>query len=177
MSGPVAALAGVFAQLSLLAFGGGNAVLPEMQRQVVEVHRWMTAQDFAALYALAQAAPGPNMLVATLIGWQVAGLAGALVATFGLTFPSCLLTLAVSHAWYRFRDAPWRRAVQAGLLPVTAGLIMAGAMLLCQTTSTGWRPALLTAVATALFLGTRVHPLLVLAAAALLGVSGLLGGA
>ena len=177
MSGTVAALAGVFAQLSLMAFGGGNAVLPEMQRQVVEVHRWMTAQDFAALYALAQAAPGPNMLVSTLIGWQVAGLAGALVATFGLTFPSCLLTLAVSHAWYRFRDAPWRRAVQAGLLPVTVGLIMAGAVLLCQTTSTGWRPALLTAVATGLFLGTRVHPLLVLAAAALLGVSGLLGGA
>jgi chromate transporter len=177
MNGTVAALAAVFAQLSLLAFGGGNAVLPEMQRQVVEVHRWMTAQDFAALYALAQAAPGPNMLVSTLIGWQVAGLAGALVATFGLTLPSCALTLAVSHAWYRFRDAPWRRAVQAGILPVTVGLIMAGAVLLCQTTSTGWRPALLTAVATALFLGTRVHPLLVLAAAALLGVSGVLGGA
>jgi chromate transporter len=173
MNGTVAALAAVFAQLSLLAFGGGNAVLPEMQRQVVEVHRWMTAQDFAAL----QAAPGPNMLVSTLIGWQVAGLAGALVATFGLTLPSCALTLAVSHAWYRFRDAPWRRAVQAGILPVTVGLIMAGAVLLCQTTSTGWRPALLTAVATALFLGTRVHPLLVLAAAALLGVSGVLGGA
>ena len=177
MSDTLVKLAAMFAQLSLLAFGGGNAILPEMQRQVVEVHRWMTAQDFAALYALAQAAPGPNMLVSTLIGWQVAGLAGALVATFGLTLPSCLLTIAVSSAWYRFRDTPWRRAVQAGLLPVTVGLITAGAVLLCQTTSTGWRPALLTAVATALFLGTRVHPLLVLAAAGLLGVSGLLGSA
>jgi chromate transporter len=176
MNGTIAALAGVFAQLSLLAFGGGNAVLPEMQRQVVEVHRWMSAQEFAALYALAQAAPGPNMLVSTLIGWQVAGLGGALAATFGLTMPSSLLTLAVSSAWYRFRDAPWRRAVQAGLLPVTVGLITAGAVLLCQTTSTGWRPALLTAVATALFLGTKVHPLLVLAAAGLLGVTGVLGG-
>jgi chromate transporter len=176
MSGPIGSLAVLFAQLSLMAFGGGNAVLPEMQRQVVEVHHWMTAQDFAALYALAQAAPGPNMLVSTLIGWQVAGLAGALVATFGLTLPSCLLTMAVSHAWFRFRDAPWRRAVQAGLLPVTAGLITAGAVLLCQTTSTGWRPALLTAVATALFVGTKVHPLLVLVGATVLGITGLLGG-
>jgi chromate transporter len=174
MTGTVAALLAVFAQLSLLAFGGGNAVLPEMQRQVVEVHRWMTAQDFAALYALAQAAPGPNMLVSTLIGWRVAGVAGVLAATFGMTLPSSLLTMAVSSAWYRFRDAPWRRAVQAGLLPITAGLITAGAVLLCRTTSTGWRPALLTAVATWLFLGTRLHPLLVLAAAALLGVSGVL---
>jgi chromate transporter len=176
VSGALPALAALFAQLSLLAFGGGNAVLPEMQRQVVEVHRWMSAADFAALYALAQAAPGPNMLVSTLIGWQVAGLAGALVATLGLTLPSCALTIAVSHAWFRFRDAPWRRAVQAGILPVTVGLIMAGAVLLCQTTSTGWRPALLTAVATALFLGNRVHPLLVLAGAGALGVSGVLGG-
>ena len=59
----LANLAAVFAQLSLLAFGGTNSVLPEMQRQVVEVHAWVTAQEFAALFALAQAAPGPNMLV------------------------------------------------------------------------------------------------------------------
>jgi chromate transporter len=173
-AGTVATLAVLFAQLSLLAFGGGNAVLPEMQRQVVEVHHWMTAQDFAALYALAQAAPGPNMLVSTLIGWHVAGLAGALAATFGLTLPSCALTMAVSTAWYRFRDAPWRRTVQAGLTPVTVGLITAGAALLCQTTSVNWRFGLLTAVATVLFIATRVHPLLVLAAAAALGAAGVL---
>ena len=176
MSGNVVTLAALFAQLSLLAFGGGNAVLPEMQRQVVEVHHWMTAHEFAQLYALAQAAPGPNMLVSTLIGWHVAGLAGALAATLGLTLPSCALTMAVASAWYRFRDAPWRRAVQAGLLPVTVGLIGAGALLLCRTTTTGWRTAALTAVATVLFVATRLHPLLVLAAAAALGAAGLLGG-
>ena len=175
-AGSAAALAAIFAQLSLLAFGGGNAVLPEMQRQVVEVHHWMTAPDFAALYALAQAAPGPNMLVSTLIGWHVAGLAGALAATFGLTLPSCALTMAVSSVWYRFRDAAWRRAVQAGLMPVTVGLIGAGAVLLCRTTTTGWPMAALTAVATLVFVATTINPLAVLAAAALLGALGLLGG-
>ena len=73
------ALALMYGQLSLLAFGGANAVIPEMQRQVVDVHHWMTAQDFAAMFALAQAAPGPNMMVVGLVGWRVAGVAGAVV--------------------------------------------------------------------------------------------------
>ena len=61
-------LAGVFAQLSVLAFGGGNAILPEMQHQVVNVHHWMTAEQFSSLFAMAQAAPGPNMMIIPLIG-------------------------------------------------------------------------------------------------------------
>lgn len=167
-------LAVVFAQLSLLAFGGGNSVLGEMQRQVVEVHPWMSAQEFAALYALAQAAPGPNMLVSTLVGWRVAGLAGALVATAGMCGPSSLLTFVTIGLWYRFRNRPWRATVQAGLVPVTAGLIMAGAALLVRTTSAAWGTGALTLVAVALFLFTRIHPLIVLAAAAVLGAVGVL---
>lgn len=165
-------LAAVFMQLSLLAFGGTNSVLPEMQRQVVEVHPWITAHEFAALFALAQAAPGPNMLVVTLIGWRVAALPGALVTTLGVAAPSSVLTFIAGHVWYRFRDARWRRAVQAGLMPVTAGLVMASGAMLTATTSVDWRTAAVTAVALAVFLLTRLHPLLVLAAAAGLGVLG-----
>ena len=168
------ALAGVFATLSLLAFGGTNSVIPEMQRQVVDVHGWLTAREFAALFALAQAAPGPNMLVVTLIGWRVAGLAGALSTTLSVSFPSSLLTFIAGHVWYRFRQAPWRNAVQAGLMPVTAGLLMAGAALLIRTTATDWGTGLVVAIATVLFVCTRVHPLLVLAAAAALGATGVL---
>ncbi len=75
------ALALIFAELSVLAFGGGNTILPEMQRQVVEVHGWMTAADFSALFALGQAAPGPNLMVVTLVGWHVAGGPGRCVVT------------------------------------------------------------------------------------------------
>jgi chromate transporter len=169
------ALAMVFGQLSLLAFGGGNSVLGEMQRQVVDVHPWMTAQEFASLFALAQAAPGPNMLVTTLVGWRVAGLAGALVATAGMCGPSSVLTFVSVGLWYRFRNAPWRATVQAGLVPVTAGLIMAGAALLLHTTSAAWGTGALTLVAVGLFLFTRIHPLIVLAVAAALGALGVLG--
>ena len=173
-AGTLASLALVFMQLSLLAFGGTNSVLPEMQRQVVDVHAWLTPQRFAALFALAQAAPGPNMLVVTLIGWQVAALPGALVATLSVALPSSVLTYLTHGLWHRFRDTRWRRLVQAGLMPVTAGLLMASAALLITTTSDAWGTAAITAAATVLFTATRLHPLLVLAAAAALGAGGVL---
>ncbi|HVZ06997.1 chromate transporter [Rhodopila sp.] len=168
-------LALVYGQLSLLAFGGANAVIPEMQRQVVEVHHWTTAREFASLYALAQAAPGPNMMVVSLVGWRVAGVIGAIVATVAITLPSSILTLLVAGLWFRFRDAPWRRAVQAGLQPVTAALIMASAVLLVGTVAIDVSATLVVLAATALFLRTKLHPLLILGGAAALGVAGLVG--
>ena len=168
-------LAMVYGQLSLLAFGGANAVIPEMQRQVVDVHHWMTPHEFAALYALAQAAPGPNMMVVSLVGWRVAGLWGALVTTGAVALPSSVLTLLVSGVWFRFKDAPWRKAIQAGLQPVTAGLIMASAALLIQTTVVDLSAAAVAVVAVGLFFFTRLHPLVILSGAAVAGAIGLVG--
>ncbi len=165
-------LALIHAQLSLVAVGGVAPVLPEMQRQVVEVHRWMSPSEFAALFALAQAAPGPNMLVVTLVGYHVAGWPGALAATLGMIGPSSLLTWAVANAWHRFRDRPWRTALQAGLVPVTVGLVAAGAALLAASTATSWPTAAITTAAAASVLLTRWHPLWLLGAGALLGALG-----
>jgi chromate transporter len=170
----VAELATVFGQLSLVSIGGINAVLPELKRQVVENHRWMSAADFAALYALAQAAPGPNMLVSTLIGWHVAGLAGALAATGALIAPCAVLTWIAAGVWHRFRDRPWRLVVQAGLMPVTAGLVVAAAIVLSMATAVSLGHAILTAVGAALLVTTRLHPLWLLAAGAALGAAGIL---
>ena len=174
--GTLLSLALAFMQLSLLAFGGANSVLPEMQRQVVDVHPWLTAQEFAALFALAQAAPGPNLLVVTLIGWRVAALPGALVATLAVAGPSSVLTFVTMRVWERFHGARWRRLLQAGLTPVTAGLIMASAALMIGTTATDWGSAAITLVATLIFLATRINPLLVLAVAAALGAAGAVSG-
>lgn len=168
------ALAGIFGELSLLAVGGGNTVLPEMQRQVVDVHRWMTGADFAALFALAQASPGPNMLVATLIGWRVAGIAGAIVATLGLIVPSSVLSYAVGDLWTRFRDRAWRKRVQAGISPVTVGLIMAAAIMLSEATSRSAADILCTLAVAIAATTTRLNPLWLLAAAGLLGAIGLI---
>ena len=168
-------LATVYAQLSLLAFGGANAVIPEMQRQVVDVHHWMGAHEFAAMYALAQAAPGPNMMVVSLVGWRVAGFWGALVTTGAVALPSSVLTFLVSGVWFRFKDADWRKALQAGLQPVTAGLIMASAALLIASTTVDWTAAAVTVVTAGLFLFTKLPPMLILGAAAAAGAIGLVG--
>jgi chromate transporter len=167
------ALAGIFGELSLLAVGGGNTVLPEMQRQVVAVHHWMTSADFGALFGLAQASPGPNMLVSTLIGWRVAGLAGAIVATLGMILPSSVLSYAVGDLWTRFRDRPWRRHVQAGISPVTVGLIMAAAILLIEATARTPGHVLCMLAVAAVATTTRFNPLWLLGAAAVLGAAGI----
>src|SRR6185437_6578527 len=86
-----------FAALSLVAIGGINAILPEIHRVVVDVESWMTSAEFADLFALAQLAPGPNAMVVALVGWKVAGLAGALVATVAACGPS---SVACYFAWH-----------------------------------------------------------------------------
>ncbi len=170
----LATLAAVFAGLSLLAVGGANALLPEMARQAA-AEGWVSAGEFAALFAVAQAAPGPNMLVVTLIGWRVAGLAGALTATLAFVVPAGLLTYVVAGLWHRFREAPWRERVQAGLTPVTVGLVLSAALLLCRASLHGPGTLLVAAGSAAALLATRLHPLWLLAAGGTLGAAGLLG--
>jgi len=172
MNQTLVTLALIFAQLSVIAFGGGNTTLPEMHRQVVDVHHWMTGADFAALYALAQAAPGPNMMVAPLIGWQVAGLAGMLVTTVAIFGPSSVLTIIALRLWRRFRDKPWRAAVQAGLVPISVGLVAASATVIARTVDHDWIFVAITAASTAVLLRFRVHPLWMLAMGAAVGWTG-----
>ncbi|MFT4172545.1 MAG: chromate transporter [Rhodocyclaceae bacterium] len=175
MSGTLIALALLFTQLSLLAFGGGNTILPEMHRQVVDVHHWMSATEFSALFALAQAAPGPNMMIVPLVGWHVAGWPGLLVSSLAKFGPSSIITMGVVHGWERFQDRPWRRTAQAALVPVTTGLVASSAWLIGTATNdtrvAGW---IVTLACAALAWRTRVHPLWLLAGGALVGASGIL---
>ncbi|MFM0321888.1 chromate transporter [Caballeronia glebae] len=172
MKNDLLSLAEIFSQLSLLAFGGGNSILPEMQRQVVQVHEWMSKADFSALFALAQAAPGPNMMVVTLIGWHVAGWPGVLVTSLAKFGPSSLITMAALHAWERFKEHPWRRFIQLGLVPITAGLVAASALLIAEASDETWVLALITALVALISYRTRLHPLWLLAAGALVGLTG-----
>ncbi|KIU51226.1 MULTISPECIES: chromate transporter [Bradyrhizobium] len=173
MSATLVTLALIFSQLSLLAFGGGNTILPEMQRQVVDIHHWMTAQEFGALFALAQAAPGPNMMVVPLVGWHVAGFSGVLVTSLAKFGPSSLVTGFALRLWERFKDRPWRKTVQAGLVPVTAGLVTASAIVITHASASSWGTILIAAGVAIATTTTRIHPLLALAAGAALGLTGI----
>src|SRR5262245_3355613 len=118
------ALALVFVPLSLFSIGGGTALLAEIDHQSVTVHGWTTQREFADLFAISRAAPGPGTMLSTLIGWKVAGLAGALTATLALYLPSSLLAYAVARLWGRWRGSLWHAAVERGLAPIAAGLIL-----------------------------------------------------
>lgn len=173
MTGRPLALIGHFGLLSLLAFGGATAVVPEMHRFTVDVHGWMTSAEFADLFALAQAAPGPNMMVVTLIGLQAAGVTGAVVATAAMCVPSCLLAFAVTRVMDRFRTSAWRIVLQAGLAPVTVGLVLGSGWVLTRAADHTVTAYVLTALTVVWTIATRLSPVWMLAVGAALGLAGL----
>ncbi|HEV2673405.1 MAG TPA: chromate transporter [Aliidongia sp.] len=162
-----------FVLLSLVAIGGANAVVPEMHRLAVEVEHWMTDRQFAELFALANAAPGPNVLMVCLIGFQAAGIAGAVVATLAMCGPSCLLTYFAVRRWEKSRNERLKKIVQRGLAPVTIGLIAASAFLLARAAVHDWLGAALTAGTFVLMTATRYNPLWLFGVAAVLGLLGI----
>jgi chromate transporter len=136
-----------------------------MQHQAVVVHGWMTQREFADLFAISRAAPGPGALLATLIGWQAAGWLGVLVVSLAFFLPSSLLVYATAHVWNRWRGSRLHSAVEAGLAPIALGLVLAGALAILQSADAGplaWAVAL--AVAACRIWRPHLHPL------ALLGV-------
>jgi len=174
MSSPLLDLATVFGQLGLVAIGGVMSALPDIQRQVVEVHNWMTATEFAGAFALTQAAPGPNVMVVALVGWHVAGLAGALVALGSLIGPPAVLAYIVASVWRRFSASNWVQDIQSSLNAVSVGLIAAGAALICLSAAQSPALDVIIVATVAVFMRTRVQPLWLLGAGALLGATGLI---
>ena len=170
---PLSQVAPQFLLLSVLAIGGVNAVTPEIQRQVVELRHWMNAREFAELFAVAQATPGPNMLIATVIGWRVAGIPGAVVATVCMCGPSSVIVYTVSRVWDRFRDRPWRKILQAGMAPVVVGLIGSSGYVLAKGAASDWRGVAVSAASAARVWKTRLNPLWALAGAAILALTGI----
>ena len=169
-------LATVFAKLSLMAVGGINPLLPEMHRLVVETYHWMTDAQFTTLFAITQGAPGPNVLVVAAIGWQVAGIPGAMVSLSAICLPSALLAGGVATLRDRVAEAPWARNIQQGLIPVTVGLVAASSLLLARGASeTATSPSISYLLAVSALLVTIRHnpnPLWLLAAGAILGLTG-----
>jgi chromate transporter len=159
--------------LWFVAIGGPSAILPDIHPYVVEVHHLMTSAQFAEIYTLAQVAPGPNAMYVTLIGWQLAGWAGAAATTLPLLVPASTLTLIVAHLSARYPNAPIGRAFRRGLTPITIGLMFASASILTRAANHDWRGYLITLITVALVLRASWNPLWLLAAGALAGIVGL----
>jgi chromate transporter len=159
-----------FCVLSIFSVGGLPSVMPEMQRYVVEVKGWMSPAEFMQAFAVGQAAPGPNMLIVSLIGWKVASLPGAIVALAALCGPAGVLAYGVADLWERFRGSRWQRAIQRAMVPLVVGFTVAGGYVLATPGGVpDWRLWLIAIASTAGTLATKINPLWLLAAGGVLG--------
>ncbi len=156
-------LAQLFGGLSLISVGGANVLFPSIRHAVVEQHGWLGASDFARLFALSQAAPGPNVMLASIVGWQMLGLAGLAVATLAILLPSSLLALMVGRVVQR-GDRAWLAVATAALVPLALGLMLASGIVAVGTSGGALVGDAIAAAAALVVLGTRINPLLVMAA-------------
>jgi chromate transporter len=159
-------LALLFGGLSMLAFGGGSGVLPDMQRASVDHYHWLTAQEFLDMFAISRAQPGPGSLIVVLIGLKAAGLAGAMVSFVAMFAPSSVAVHVVARFWHRAAASAWRQTVEHALAPVAVGLTFASGLALMRQTEHGWMAWAVTGVSTVLFSFTEINPLLLLAGGA-----------
>lgn len=184
-------LFGYYLSLSLLAVGGAIATAPEMHRFLVERQAWLTDPQFNASIAIAQAAPGPNVLFIALIGWNIGlnaggpgamgwvlGVAGMAVCMLGVMIPSSLLTWLATRWGHRNRERRDVRAFKQGMSPIVIGLLLATAWVLARAhgvPDTDWPLWLTSAITMLLVWRTKLHLLWMLGTGALLGALGWLG--
>ena len=172
----LAGLSAHFMLLSLLAVGGAITTAPDMQRYLVGEHGWMSDAQFTAGVAIAQAAPGPNILFVAVMGWHVAGVAGVLATMVGIMGPSSLLAFAVGRLGQRRADAIALRAFTAGLTPLTLGLLASTGWVLTAPVRGAWVAALLVLGTVVLGVRTKISPMWLIAAGAVAGALALQPG-
>ncbi|CAN5123791.1 chromate transporter [soil metagenome] len=175
--GTLLTLAWTFGLMSLLAIGEANSTIPEMHRVAVDVQHWLSDSQFADMFAISQLSPGPNVLIVTLIGYHVAGIAGALVATFAMCGPSAVFAYFFSTVLRQSRlrqsgHLSWSAVLQAALVPVSIGLMCASGLILTLTSDRTWVAVVITIAAAALALLTRLNPIWVLVVGGVLGFAG-----
>jgi len=164
-----------FGVLSLLAIGGAITTAPDMQRYVVGEHGWLSDAQFTASVAIAQAAPGPNVLFVAVVGWNIAGLAGVAATLTGSLLPSATLALAASRFGDARRKSRGMRAFTAGMAPLTLGLLFATGWILTEPVRNSLGAMLLLPFTVLMLLETRISPIWLVAVGAAVGALGWAG--
>jgi len=131
----------------------------------------MRAEQFSSLFAMAQAAPGPNMMIVPLVGWHVAGPAGLLVTSLAKFGPSSIITIYALKFWERFKDNPLRARFEKALKPITVGLVLVSAWLIADASAQNLLLVMIVIVTAILGMFKKIHPLWVMAAGAALGIA------
>jgi len=171
----------LFGSLSILSIGGGNSIIPEMHLQSVKQFHWMTDRQFADIFAISQSAPGPSILIVTLIGYkaglgmtdnQFFGVIGAILATIAMVVPAGLLVFWAAKFWQQAAESKWRQAVEKGFAPLAVGLILATAFIVSKAADHGRVAYAITVVATLIFASSKINPLYIVAIGGFMGWMG-----
>jgi chromate transporter len=159
----------VFVILSICGFGGGNAIIPQMHHDVVDRFHWITTQQFSQYFALARLAPGPTTTMSALVGFAVAGVPGAVLATAGVFVPALVIATVVGSLYLRLGDHPVRQIFAKAIGPVVMGLIWAGAWTITKGAVVGWLTAAVALVIFVLTLQTKINASLMILGAGVVG--------
>ncbi|MFM9968551.1 MAG: chromate transporter [Burkholderiales bacterium] len=165
-------LAWELAQMSLFAVGGATSVVPDLHRRIVESHGWASNAQFSEMVGLAQAAPGPNMLLVSLIGWKIAEFPGALAAFVGMCAPSSLFVFSLMRFWERHRNRRWNKALTAALAPIAVGLTLASGYLVTLGAGSSVAAFVFIGITAAAILFTKMHPIWFIGIGATAGLAG-----
>ncbi|OGF18013.1 MAG: hypothetical protein A2W00_15195 [Candidatus Eisenbacteria bacterium RBG_16_71_46] len=163
-------LVGVFLRAGALTFGGGFVMIPLLEAELVEGHRWMSAQSFADAMALGQVTPGPVVITATFVGYRIAGLTGAILATAAVFLPAFLMLLVIGASVQRFRSNTAVQAFLHGIQPAVVGLMFSAAVVLLRHGVTNWVGVVIAALSFALLWRWRLAPAWVMLGGCLLGL-------
>ena len=169
-----------FLSLSLFSLGGGNTLLNDYHHMAVDQYCWLTSRQFADIYAIAEAAPGPSSMIVGLLGMGAAvkegplwGVLSGLAAEIAILLPSTLLMVATALSWNRLRHSPWRIAFERGLGPITLGILFAVGLKILRISDHDTPAYAVSLVVCVLMLRTKISPLWFMAVAGLMGALGL----
>jgi len=157
-----------FAPLSFLTIGGGQSIVADIHRQAVVNYGWMTDAEFVELFGISRVTPGPGSLLVTLVGWTADGWLGALVASLCIFLPTSIVIYFLARLWGRYRTATWPRAIETGLAPLAAGMVLAAACTILRASEHGVLAWSVTGAATLALLFTRINTFVLVGACALI---------
>lgn len=160
-----------FFKIGAFTFGGGYAMIPLIEREIISIRGWLSLEEFIDIVAVAEMTPGPIAInSATYVGYKVGGVLGSAAATFGVVLPSFLIIVALASLYLRYRENPAVGGVTAGLKPGVVGLIVAAAVSIGKETIIDWRGIVIGAGVLIAVKTFKVHPILAIVASAAIGI-------
>lgn len=160
-----------FFKIGAFGFGGGYAMLPLIEREIVTTRQWISYREFIDIIGISQMTPGPVAInAATFVGYKMAGIPGSIAATLGVVSLSFILVSIASHYVMKFKESKFMKSVLLGMKPALAGLVISAFLSLAKESYLDARSVIIGLIVMAMLLSKRIHPILVIAASGLLGI-------